>query len=122
MGQYAINAAAGTYAQLQQFGLVGGVSNTKIGITVQIGYNNNQNQIFTPENTETVVDFALQNSYISFLSYWELARDHPILPDFPQNGPDCFAYSNGILENSCVSQGNLEFLHRMNRFNSPAGL
>ncbi|KAJ3267820.1 hypothetical protein HDV01_003953, partial [Terramyces sp. JEL0728] len=128
MGQYAVNSATGAYKQLQQLGLVSQISNTKVGITVQIGYNTHddtapqKDQIFYPGDVDTVVNFAQANSYISFLSYWELARDHAIYPEFPQTGPECFKDGQlGILENSCVEQTNLEFLHKFKSFNSPAG-
>ena len=49
--------------------------NAKIGITPMIGVNDAQSEIFTIEDAKMVTHWALQNSYIGLIAFWELGRD-----------------------------------------------
>jgi hypothetical protein len=66
MGQYAINAAKSVRAQ----------TGKKIGITVMIGRNDVQGEIFTLNDARMVKKFVDSNSWVVRLSMWSINRDN----------------------------------------------
>lgn len=71
MGQAAINAASGTYSQLQSLGM----PNAKVGITAMIGVNDTPGEVFSLYDAERTVSWAMNTPYIGLLSFWESSRD-----------------------------------------------
>ena len=76
MGQTAISAAQGLFAQLKQ--LYPTSSDTEIwkgiGMTAMVGINDTEPETFTLANAKEVHDFAVQKG-IGMLSYWNTERD-----------------------------------------------
>jgi len=102
MGADAINATLSTHAQLQQLGM----ANTKIGITVLIGVNDISNEIFTLADAQKVLSFAQQQSWVSELSMWAMARDNGSAPNITYQSPTA----------SGLSQEDYAFSHIFNLF------
>jgi Malectin domain/Glycosyl hydrolases family 18/Fibronectin type III domain len=71
MGVDAEDAAQAVHGQIQQAGLT-----SSVGITVMIGQNDTQGEIFHLNDVNTVLNFANANSYVTRLSFWSLARDN----------------------------------------------
>jgi hypothetical protein len=71
MDKDAIDAAEATEKQIQSTGL-----NSKLGITVMIGVNDEKPEVFTLADAQTVLEFAKKNSYVALLSLWSLQRDN----------------------------------------------
>jgi len=72
MGQYTITTTLKSKEQLEEIGLL----NTKIGITTMIGKNDSEGLIFTQENAIEVLNFAKENEWIKYLSFWSINRDN----------------------------------------------
>ncbi len=77
MGQEAINAANGFFNQLKQ--IFPSDSNSQlwsmIGLTVLIGQNDSQGEIFSMQNAQQVLSFV-QQQHLGLLSFWEVSRDN----------------------------------------------
>lgn len=71
MGDDAISAAQATLAQLKALGL-----DAKLGVTVMIGINDVQGEVFTREDAHQLVDYAQGNDDIAGLSIWSVGRDN----------------------------------------------
>ena len=70
-GAHAINAAKATRAQaLQAYGEVG------IGICPMLGKNDQAALVFTQDHARAVVNFAKQNPWVNWLTFWSVNRDH----------------------------------------------
>src|SRR5260370_7632845 len=67
----AMDAGQAVHTQIQQAGL-----NSSVGITVMIGQNDTQGEIFRLSDSNTVLNFANTNSYVTRLAFWSLARDN----------------------------------------------
>src|SRR5260370_27821257 len=87
MGLHAMYAAHAVPTQIQQAG-----RNSSVGITVMIGQNDTQGEIFRLSDTNTVLNFANANSYVTRLAFWSLARDNGGFPGPNFSSPTC----NGI--------------------------
>lgn len=77
MGQEAINAANGLYAQLHNIFPSKTASQlwSMVGITNMIGQNDTRGEIFSLSNASQVLSFA-QSNQIGELSFWEVPRDN----------------------------------------------
>jgi hypothetical protein len=84
MGAYAIQAAESAKKQIQATGL-----NAAVGITVMIGVNDEQPEVFTMSDTQAVLDFAHKNSYVQRLGVWSLERDNGHCPGRRSASPEC---------------------------------
>lgn len=71
MGDDAISAAQATLTQLAALGL-----DAKLGITVMIGINDVQSEVFTLEDAYQLLDYAQGNEDIASLSIWSVGRDN----------------------------------------------
>lgn len=72
MGPNATSAAGGAMAQLKVLGM-----NARLGITPMIGVQDSEGEIFTLDDAQVVVNYALANSErISLLSFWSIGRDN----------------------------------------------
>jgi len=72
MGPNAVAAAGGAMCQLKSLGL-----NARIGITPMIGTNDSPDEIFTLEDAQVVVNYAVANSNtVALLAYWSIGRDN----------------------------------------------
>lgn len=72
MGYYSKLSCEKTMSQLINIGL----TKTKLGITVMIGRNDVQTEIFTQKDAEFLVKYAKSNDKICLLSYWSMNRDN----------------------------------------------
>ncbi|KAJ3155545.1 hypothetical protein HDU89_006511 [Geranomyces variabilis] len=72
MGQNAVKAATAAHATLSSIGF----STTKVGITPMIGVNDISGEIFTLNNAQEMVNFALKNNWVAFLGFWSANRDN----------------------------------------------
>ncbi|WP_191964865.1 glycosyl hydrolase family 18 protein [Synechococcus sp. RSCCF101] len=77
-GEYAIDAAESTFAQMSElFGRYGqSFGWDQMGVTPMIGVNDVTSHIFTPADAQLVEDFARQQG-LGMLSMWSMARDTP---------------------------------------------
>jgi hypothetical protein len=72
MGPDAVAAAAGAACQLKSMGL-----NARIGITPMIGVNDSAGEIFTLDDAQVVINYALANgNSIALVSFWSIGRDN----------------------------------------------
>jgi len=71
MGLDANNAAQNTHNQVTAAGLT-----SNIGVTVMIGINDTNTEIFQLADTNTVLNFANANTYITRLAFWSFGRDN----------------------------------------------
>jgi hypothetical protein len=94
MGLDANNAASAVHTQIQQAGLT-----SNVGVTVMIGINDTNTEIFKLTDVNTVVNFANSNTYITRLSFWSFARDNGGCPNQGFASPTC----------SGISQNNFQF-------------
>ncbi len=101
MGADAVDAAEATRKQIQAAGL-----NSKIGITVMIGVNDERPEVFTLADTQTVLDFVKKTGYVSRLSFWSLERDNGSCPGRKSASPAC----------SGIRQSNYEFSEMLRAF------
>jgi len=94
MGLDATDAASATHAQVQQAGL-----SSNIGVTVMIGINDTNTEIFQLADVNTLLNFANANTYVTRLSFWSLARDNGGCPN------------QGFASATCsgISQNNFQF-------------
>lgn len=100
MGPNAVGAASGAACQLKTLGL-----RSRIGITPMIGVNDSASEIFTLEDAQVVVNYALANSNtVALLAFWSIGRD---------NG-GCSAKVSPFC--SGVDQKEWEFTHIFQRF------
>ncbi|KAJ3180994.1 hypothetical protein HDU87_001642 [Geranomyces variabilis] len=74
MGQNSIKAATAAHATLSSLGF----STTKVGITPMIGVNDISGEIFTLNNAQEMVSFALKNNWVAFLGFWSANRDNKV--------------------------------------------
>jgi chitinase len=70
MGQKAIDATNATSSQLSSNGI-----NSKIGITPLIGKQDTAPEVFTTTDAQTVENFAVGNSQVDRIAFWEVAID-----------------------------------------------
>ncbi|KAI9349731.1 hypothetical protein BDR26DRAFT_915404 [Obelidium mucronatum] len=68
MGQYAISATQGTFAQ------VGSLVDS-IGMCAMIGINDDVKEVFTLADATQMANFAAATSYISWVSFWVVGAD-----------------------------------------------
>lgn len=71
MGQNAINSATATHNQVVSAGL-----SSHIGLTVMVGVNDTNTEIFKLPDTNTVLNFAGANSFLTRLAFWSFGRDN----------------------------------------------
>jgi hypothetical protein len=71
MGQNPIDATKATAAHLRTAG-----SNARLGITVMIGVNDVQPEVFTIADARQVLSFAQGNTAVGRLSMWSVGRDN----------------------------------------------
>ncbi|BAF88899.1 type III fibronectin [Azorhizobium caulinodans ORS 571] len=71
MGTDAISAAQATLAQMHTLGL-----DAKLGVTVMVGMNDVQSEVFTLSDAQQLLDYAQGNEDISGLSIWSVGRDN----------------------------------------------
>jgi hypothetical protein len=72
MGPNAVAAAAAALCQLKSLGL-----NARVGITPMIGVNDSVGEVFTLDDAQVVLNYALANSNsITLLSFWSVGRDN----------------------------------------------
>ena len=78
MGEYSVEAAESTYAQLStlyaEYGQV--YSYDQLGVTVMIGVNDITTEVFTTEDAATLLDYA-NESGLGMISLWSITRDNP---------------------------------------------
>ncbi len=84
MGLDAVDAAQATEKQIQAAGLT-----ASVGLTVMIGQNDTQGEIFKLNDVQTVLNFAEANSYVTRLSFWSFARDNGGCPGQTYASPTC---------------------------------
>jgi hypothetical protein len=101
MGLDAIDAAQAVHGQIQQAGL-----SSSVGITVMIGHNDTQGEVFQLSDANTVLNFANANSYVTRLAFWSVARDNGGCPGQTFASPTC----------SGIAQSNLQFSHSFDPF------
>lgn len=101
MGADAIDAAKAAKKQIQAAGL-----NSKIGITVMIGVNDEKPEVFSLADAQTVLDFAKRSPYVSLFSFWSLERDNGSCAGRKSASPTC----------SGVGQADYEFSRKFNSF------
>ncbi len=94
MGLDATDAAANTAAQISAAGLT-----SSVGIIPMIGVNDTNTEIFQLTDAQTVLSFAQQNSYVSRIAIWSLARDNGGCAGQTWASPTC----------SGISQSNYQF-------------
>jgi hypothetical protein len=72
MGPNAVAAASAALCQLKSLGL-----NARVGITPMIGVNDSAGEVFTLDDAQVVLNYALANSNsIVLLSFWSVGRDN----------------------------------------------
>ncbi|HEV2991469.1 MAG TPA: carbohydrate-binding protein [Candidatus Angelobacter sp.] len=101
MGQDGVNAAIATHNQVVSAGL-----SSNIGLTVMIGINDTNTEIFKLADTNTVLNFANANSFMTRLSFWSFGRDNGGCPN------------NGSASATCsgISQNNFQFSQSFESF------
>ncbi|KAJ3276074.1 hypothetical protein HDV01_006244 [Terramyces sp. JEL0728] len=72
MASYAISAATAINNQ----GKSSGLSNYKAGITIMIGNDDVQGEVFSLANGAQLLQFAQQNPWLGLVSFWSLNRDN----------------------------------------------
>jgi hypothetical protein len=97
----AIDAAEATEQQVQTAGL-----NSRVGITVMIGVNDERPEVFTMTDAQAVLDFAKKTGYVTRLSFWSMERD---------NG-SCAGSKSALPTCSGVRQSDYEFLRIFGAF------
>jgi chitinase len=83
MGQKAIDATNATSSQLSSNGI-----NAKIGITPLVGKQDTAPEVFTTGDATTVENFAVGNSQVNRIAFWEVALD--------QCGSSCSGTSQSV--------------------------
>ncbi len=91
MGLDATNAASATENQIKAAGLT-----ATVGITPMIGVNDTNTEIFSLNDSQTVLNFAHANSYVSRIAMWSLARDNGGCAGQTWASPSC----SGVTESS----------------------
>jgi hypothetical protein len=100
MGPNAVAAAAGAACQLKSLRL-----KARVGITPMIGVNDTPGEIFTLDDAQVVVNYALANSNaVALLAFWSVGRD---------NG-SCSATVSPLC--SGIAQKDWDFTHIFQRF------
>jgi chitinase len=89
MGQKAIDATNATSSQLSSNGI-----NAKIGITPLIGKQDTAPEVFTTGDATTVENFAVGNSQVNRIAFWEVALD--------QCGSSCSGTSQSVWQFSHI--------------------
>jgi hypothetical protein len=107
MGQEAINAANGLYAELKTIFPSKSSSQlwAMVGITPMIGQNDSGGEVFSLSNAQQVLTFAQQNK-IGELAFWEVSRD---------NG-NCAGSTTAVDMCSGVSESTYAFLNALKSF------
>ncbi len=96
-GQMGLSATqAGQHTRNQV--VAAGLSST-IGVTVMIGINDTNTEIFKLADSNTLMNFALANSFITRLSLWSVARDNGGCANQGFASPTC----------SGITQSNFQF-------------
>jgi chitodextrinase len=101
MGLSATQAASNVHTQIQSAGLT-----ATVGITPMIGVNDTNTEIFQLADATMLLNFANQNSYITRLSMWSVARD---------NG-GCAGSGFASATCSSITQNNWDFSHIFEAF------
>jgi hypothetical protein len=101
MGLDANQAAQNTHNQVMAAGLT-----SNIGVTVMIGINDTNTEVFQLADTNTVLNFANANPYITRLSFWSFGRDNGGCPN------------QGFASATCsgISQNNFQFSQSLEAF------
>ena len=82
MGDYAIQAAAGLFAQIKSAHTAHGIALTnaeawrKVGVTPMLGVNDVQTEVFDMSEAGELLRHALTND-IGMISFWSITRDRP---------------------------------------------
>ncbi|HEU5370103.1 MAG TPA: carbohydrate-binding protein, partial [Ktedonobacterales bacterium] len=99
MGQEAINAANGFFAQLKQIFPSDSTAQlwSMIGVTVLIGQNDSQGEIFSEANGQQLLAFAEQQN-LGLLSFWEVSRDNGGCPGNTTDSDMCSGLSQGTFD------------------------
>ena len=84
MGQYAIDAAAGTYRQAVSLGL-----DPQMGITPMIGQNDVSSERFYLSDAEVLLSWAESTDRVAMLSMWSSGRDNGQCADQQWADPTC---------------------------------
>jgi hypothetical protein len=101
MGLSATQAASNVHTQIQSAGLT-----ATVGVTPMIGVNDTNTEIFQLSDATMLLNFANQNSYITRLSMWSVARD---------NG-SCAGAGFASASCSSITQNNWDFSHIFEAF------
>lgn len=101
MGQNAIDAALRTLDQLKSIQM-----QTPLGVTVMIGRNDVQSEVFTKEDTRKLLAFAKSNPAITMLSMWSVERDNPCPKNRKPQPGTC----------SAIAQQSYDFAHIFQKF------
>ncbi|HYL99537.1 MAG TPA: chitinase, partial [Blastocatellia bacterium] len=101
MGLDATDAASAVHGQIQSAGL-----NATVGVTAMIGVNDTNTEVFQLADATTLLNFAEQNSYITRLAMWSVARD---------NGS---CAGSGFASSTCssITQNTWDFAHIFEAF------
>jgi len=76
-----------------------------IGVTVMIGQNDTQNEIFTLANAGALVPWARGQSTINRLSFWSMSRDNGGCPGQTFASPTCSGVSQSTWQFSSIFNG-----------------
>lgn len=76
MGLDATLAATAVHSQIESAALT-----ASVGVTAMIGVNDTNTEVFQESDATTLLNFAAQNSYITRLSMWSVARDNDGCPN-----------------------------------------
>lgn len=112
MGQEAINAANGFFQQLKQIFPTKSTSQlwSMIGLTVLVGQNDTQGEIFSEDNARQVLAFA-QQQQLGLLAFWEVSRDNGGCPGNTTDSDMC----------SGLSQNTFDFVNIFKAFGGGGG-
>jgi|SRR5260370_1114831 len=91
MGLDATLAAQNTHSQAMAAGL-----SSNIGLTVMIGINDTNTEVFQLADANTVLNFTSSNTYITRLAFWSFGRDNGGCPNQGFASPTC----SGIAQNN----------------------
>jgi hypothetical protein len=70
MGAAAINAATGTRNQIANLGM-----SSSVGVTPMTDVNDTTCEVFSTNNSRSLVNFAQANGFVRLLAYWAIGRD-----------------------------------------------
>ena len=90
MGQYAIQAAQATEAQLVNNGIL-----ASVGICPMIGQNDSNGEVFSLADASELVTWAQPTGYVTELSFWAADRDNGTCPGKARASNNC----SGLTQN-----------------------